>query len=212
MNLTNGIVFKIRTFLIKSSIILLSFSITQKALADEICFIVDTYTSWYGQGFYSCEGIIYQGSFATSCTVPPVWIDKTTNPIASIKGGSCKCEVELDWLEDTKSGTKEVCYHEPIADFVVSQNSNSGTGTNQVFFNSISYDPDGGIVDYFWTINGSTDLYTEFKNGETIKYAQRGERTVEVTLEVTDNHGFSNSVTKHVDIESWNCTGSCIIY
>ncbi len=74
----------------------------------------------------------------------------------------------------------------PVANFSYSCNVNFFCGLN----GSLSTD-DHGIVGWLWTINGQTVATQEFSS---IQF--NGPQTVNLTLEVTDSRGVTNSITK----------------
>jgi len=71
--------------------------------------------------------------------------------------------------------------------------------TTVLFNGSSSYDPDGNIISYKWYFGFGPNDY-----GEVIwhKYCKKGKYNV--TLTVTDNDGWQNSITKSVEILSDN--------
>ena len=81
-------------------------------------------------------------------------------------------------------------YQAPFASFTYSQ----GALLTYSFDASGSYDPDGTIVSYAWDFG---DGNTATTTSPTISH-QFGGDVYQVTLTVTDNHGFCNSTVRVV--------------
>ncbi len=82
---------------------------------------------------------------------------------------------------------------DPIADFSLSRQS--GNPPLDVTFNaSASSDPNGRIVDYHWSINNQT------LHGMIVAFQFEKAGEYPVTLTVTDNDGFSDSLEKTVSV------------
>jgi large repetitive protein len=77
----------------------------------------------------------------------------------------------------------------PIADFVYTPNNPNAQ--EQVRFTSTSYDPDGIIVSYKWTLNGNL-----LSDMQSFYYTFMQAGTYTVSLMVTDDEGASATVTK----------------
>jgi len=72
----------------------------------------------------------------------------------------------------------------------------------QVLFNaSSSYDPDGEIIEYFWSYSFGVQFPEFMGYGKFINYSWSKENVYKVTLRVTDNEGLSDTITKAVIID-----------
>jgi PKD repeat protein len=92
----------------------------------------------------------------------------------------------------------------PVADFVYTPlNTNAG---EQVRFTSTSYDPDGIIVTYRWTINGAllSDMQSFY-----YAFAQAGTYTISLT--VTDDNGATATVTKTIVVGVAPCPPTAVL-
>jgi hypothetical protein len=74
----------------------------------------------------------------------------------------------------------------PVADWTYSCD-----GFDCTFDASASYDPDGSIVDWAWKVGTRT-----YANGELIQRVFGNPVAVDLTLEVTDNGGLTDSMTQ----------------
>ena len=81
-------------------------------------------------------------------------------------------------------------YGSPIADFVYYAN-------NRTFDGSSSYDIDGDIVLYEWDFDDGTT-----GQGKVITHVYYESGTYNVTLTVTDDDGYQDSVTKMIEVEA----------
>ena len=129
------------------------------------------------------ELITFQESYGAgpgACTIP-----KTVT-----RELSCIADVPFSHNEEVKS---TVCDYKPVAGFSVSPRVSSFVLT------STSSDYDGSIVSYRWIVNGSVasssasltlpHVQSEYING-------RSYSRYEVSLEVTDNHGYKNTFSR----------------
>jgi len=136
----------------------------------------------------SCDNILYNGSTtitggSINCTNGRCRY--STQNGGSSSSGSFSC----------KNNNISTANQSPIADYYAS--TGNGTAPLTVDFDANpSYDPDGYIVDYKWTINGQT------LTGETTSFTFNEARDYpySVTLMVTDNKGATSTKTYAITV------------
>ncbi|GAB2927270.1 hypothetical protein [Rheinheimera gaetbuli] len=106
--------------------------------------------------------------------------------------GRFSCSATLPFIR-MEQVTSQQCKYKPVSGFSVSPRAGSFVLT------SSARDYDGSIVNYRWIVNGSVasssasislpHIQSEYRNG---KWYSR----YEVSLEVTDNHGYKNTVSR----------------
>ena len=94
-----------------------------------------------------------------------------------------------DGATSTASSTKTVLNTSPVASFT--ESSTTAYKGEVIRFNaSVSYDPDGSVVSYFWDFGDGTNA-----SGVIVDHAYTNVGTYTVTLTVTDNDGATASTT-----------------
>jgi len=113
---------------------------------------------------------------------------------AAEKPGKWKVEVYID--DEYKFDEDFTIVQPPVASFTYSP-QHPEVNENITFNASLSYDPDGTIVNYEWDFgDGNITSTTE----EIINHSYSEAGIYEVTLTVTDNDGAKNSTTKMITV------------
>ena len=90
----------------------------------------------------------------------------------------------------------------PIANFTYTP-FNPKTNETITFNASQSNDPDGEIVEYYWSYQGAEGQFPESMGyGEILTYSWDNTGNYNVTLKVTDDRGATDNITKTVTVEN----------
>jgi len=85
----------------------------------------------------------------------------------------------------------------PSANFTAAYTSDGKAPLDVYFDASESYDPDGVIVSYQWSVDGSN-----IGTGETINYTFQSSGSYSVSLTITDNGGATDVEFKTIDVQA----------
>jgi hypothetical protein len=105
-----------------------------------------------------------------------------------------------DWVENVAVQIVRQGQQPPVAVIGPPSPPNPVPGTVVTLDGSRSYDPDGSIVEYKWTVQkpGGTDVLF----GPVVKYAWNAIGMFNVTLTVTDNDGQTGSASSNITVGS----------
>jgi serine protease len=112
------------------------------------------------------------------------------------------CSGSGDSTDETRSGPADAYNQSPSAHFTVSQ-SNGFAPLDIVFDGTRSADADGSIVSYLWDFGDGSSASAEASAAHT--YTDTG--TFDVTLQVTDDRGATDSTTRTVRVRGARISG-----